>query len=80
MKPGGRLLAVDHQATADSGPEVGGSLHRIRDDLIADYAEAAGLRVIRSSAMHMNAEDPLDNGVLILLFRVAPANSSYFTK
>lgn len=63
LKPGGRLLAVDHQAAADSGPEVGGSLHRIRDDLITDYAEAAGLRVIRSSAMHMNEEDPLDNGV-----------------
>ena len=63
LKPGGRLLAVDHQAAADSGPEVGGSLHRIRDDLITGYAEAAGLRVIRSSAMHMNAEDPLDNGV-----------------
>lgn len=63
LKPGGRFLAIDHLAASDSGPEVGGTLHRIRDDLITDYAEAAGLTVIRSSQMHSNPEDPLTAGV-----------------
>ena len=63
LKPGGRFLAIDHEAAADSGPEVGGTLHRIRGDLIAGYAEAAGLSVIRTSSIHRNPEDPLTNGV-----------------
>ncbi|MGI9252060.1 MAG: methyltransferase domain-containing protein [Pseudohongiellaceae bacterium] len=63
LKPGGVFLAVDHHAAADSGPEVGGTLHRIREDLIQELAEGAGLTVLRSSAMHENAEDPLNIGV-----------------
>jgi len=63
LKPGGRFLAVDHHAAADAGPEVGGTLHRIGASLIQDYAEAAGLTLIRSSNMHLNPEDPLTNGV-----------------
>ncbi len=62
LKPGGRFLAVDHHATADAGPEVGGSLHRIGEGVITDYAEDAGLRLVRSSNMHINPEDPMDNG------------------
>lgn len=62
LKPGGRFLAVDHHATADAGPEVGGTLHRIGEGIIREYAEAAGLRLIRSSNMHINPEDPMDNG------------------
>ena len=63
LKPGGTLLAIDHDAEADSGPEVGGTLHRIREDQITALAEAAGLRVLRSSNLHKNPEDPLDIGV-----------------
>jgi len=62
LKPGGRFLAVDHHAIADAGPEVGGTLHRIGESLIREHAEAAGLRLVRSSNMHINAEDPLDIG------------------
>lgn len=63
LKPGGRFLAVDHHAAASAGPEVGGTLHRIGESIINDYAEDAGLSLIRSSAMHLNPEDPLDIGV-----------------
>jgi len=62
LKPGGRFLAVDHHATAQAGPEVGGTLHRIGEGIISDYAEDAGLRLIRSSNMHINPEDPMTNG------------------
>lgn len=63
LKPGGRFLAIDHHAAADSGPEVGGTLHRIREDIVREHATAAGLNVIRSSNLHVNENDPLDNGV-----------------
>ena len=63
LKPGGRLLAVDHHAAASAGPEVGGTLHRIGESIVTDLAEGAGLNLIRSSGMHLNPEDPLDNGV-----------------
>lgn len=63
LKPGGRFLAVDHHAAEGAGPEVGGTLHRIEESLIREYAQAAGLRLIRSSNMHLNPNDPLTNGV-----------------
>ncbi len=63
LKSGGRFLAVDHHAAADAGPEVGGTLHRIGESLIIEHAEAAGLTLIRSSALHLNPDDPLTNGV-----------------
>lgn len=63
LKPGGVLLAIDHIAAADSGAEVGGTLHRIREDIITDLAEGAGLEVSRVSHLHKNADDPLDIGV-----------------
>lgn len=63
LKPGGVFLAIDHHAAADSGPEVGGTLHRIREDLITEYAQAAGLSVLRTSNLHINDDDPLTNGV-----------------
>lgn len=60
LKPGGVFLAIDHRAAPDSGPEVGGTLHRIREDIVVDYAEAAGLSVLRSSPLFHNEDDPLD--------------------
>lgn len=63
LKPGGRFLALDHHAAEGAGPEVGGTLHRIEESLIIEHAQAAGLRLIRSSNMHLNPQDPLTNGV-----------------
>lgn len=63
LKPGGVFLAIDHAAAADSGPEVGGTLHRIREGIIVEYAEEAGLSVLRSSPLFVNENDPLDISV-----------------
>ncbi len=63
LKPGGLFLAVDHIAAPQSGPEVGGTLHRIREDIITGLADNAGLEVIRTSNLHKNPDDPLDNNV-----------------
>lgn len=63
LKPGGLFLAVDHHAAPGSGPEVGGTLHRIREGIVSEHAGAAGLTVLRSSPLHVNEDDPLDVGV-----------------
>lgn len=63
LKPGGVFLAIDHAAAPGSGPEVGGTLHRIREDIILEYAEDAGLSVLRSSPLFVNENDPLDISV-----------------
>ena len=63
LKPGGVFLAVDHHAAPDSTTEVGHRLHRIREDIITDLAQEAGLTVARSSNLHLNEDDPLTNGV-----------------
>jgi len=63
LKPGGLFLAIDHIAAPDTGTEVGGTLHRIREDIITEHAEAAGLTVLRTSGLLHNADDPLDISV-----------------
>jgi predicted methyltransferase len=63
LKPGGVFLALDHHAASDSGTEVGGTLHRIREDIIVKHAETSGMKVLETSDMHEHNEDPLDVGV-----------------
>lgn len=63
LKPGGVFLAVDHIAPANSGLDVGGTLHRVREEIVTQFAEAAGLEVVRSSNLHKNENDSLDSSV-----------------
>jgi len=57
------LLMIDHIAPAGSGVEVGGTLHRITEELATQLASAAGLSVAASSDMFKNAADQLTVGV-----------------
>ena len=63
LNPGATVLAVDHIAPANSGLDVGGTLHRVREEIVTELAAAAGLVVLRSSNLHKNENDPLDNSV-----------------
>ena len=63
LKPGGVFLVMDHDASEDSGIDVGGSLHRISEGLVSGLAEGAGLTLARSSELHSNEDDPRDVGV-----------------
>jgi|TARA_B110000093_G_scaffold111104_1_gene119193 predicted methyltransferase len=63
LKPGGVFLAIDHNATADSGTDAGSSLHRIYQGIVKELAEDAGLTLVRASQLHSNENDPLDIGV-----------------
>lgn len=63
LKPGGFFLVVDHIAPPNSGIESGGTLHRIREAVVTELAVAAGLKVVRSSNLLKQENDPLDAGV-----------------
>jgi len=63
LKPGGVLLASDHIAANGAGVEAGGTLHRIEESIVTDWAEAAGLSIAATSDMFKNATDPLTEGV-----------------
>ena len=63
LKPGGVLLASDHQALVGAGLEAGGTLHRIEESWVTEMAEAAGLSVVATSELLKNPADPLADGV-----------------
>lgn len=63
LKPGGVFLAIDHDARDRADVSVGGSLHRIPERIVRQFAEEAGLTEVRSSNLHVNEDDPLDIGV-----------------
>ena len=63
LKPGGVFIASDHIAPEGTGIEAGGTLHRVAESVITELAEGAGLRLVRSSELLKNSEDPLDVGV-----------------
>ena len=75
LKPGGVLVASDHQAAAGAGLEAGGTLHRIEDNWVTDMAEAAGLSVVATSDLLENPDDPLTDGVFAPAIR---GNTSQF--
>ena len=63
LKPGGVFIASDHIAPEGTGIEAGGTLHRVAESVVTELAEGAGLRLVRSSELLKNSEDPLDVGV-----------------
>lgn len=63
LKPGGVLLMGDHIAPDGAGLEAGGTLHRIEESVATDLAEAAGLKVLRTSDILRNSTDPLNKSV-----------------
>ncbi|MEO1574592.1 MAG: methyltransferase [Pseudomonadota bacterium] len=63
LKPGGRLVIVDHTAKEDSGDNVPRELHRMRESLLLPEVKAAGFRVIDKSASLRNPDDPQDTSV-----------------
>lgn len=63
LKPGGVLVASDHEAAAGTGIEAGGTVHRIEESWVTEMATAAGLSVAGSSDILRNPDDPLTEGV-----------------
>ncbi|MGI9223718.1 MAG: class I SAM-dependent methyltransferase [Woeseiaceae bacterium] len=57
LKPGGRLLIVDHAARAGTGSDDTQSLHRIDEDFAVAELSARGLRWVGSTPDLRNADD-----------------------
>ncbi len=59
MKPGGRIIVVDHRAKEGArGPEVADDLHRIDEARVKEDFEAAGFVLDATADFMANAEDP----------------------
>ena len=63
LKPGGKLLIVDHNAAAGSGREAAGKLHRLNEQWARQSLTAAGFVFEKSFDGLRNPQDQLDKGV-----------------
>ena len=59
LKPGGRLLIVDHSAAPGSGTSAAQTLHRIEEAVARKQIEGFGLDYVTGSDALRNAEDDL---------------------
>ncbi|UTA48753.1 hypothetical protein L1F30_04215 [Simiduia sp. 21SJ11W-1] len=59
LKPGGRLVIVDHHAKAGTGVEAAQNLHRIEKAFVIDRLTTAGFTLHSQSALLENATDDL---------------------
>jgi predicted methyltransferase len=60
LKPGGRLVLIDHAGRSGTGLQETKSLHRIDEKLVRAEIEAAGFMFDADSAAWRNAADPRD--------------------
>ena len=58
LKPGGRLVVIDHAALENSETSVVGTLHRIERTAALEALEAAGFTLADESEMYARATDP----------------------
>jgi len=58
LKPGGRLVVIDHAALENSETSVAGTLHRIERTAALEALEAAGFTLADESEMYARPTDP----------------------
>jgi predicted methyltransferase len=63
IKPGGKLLIVDHNAAAGTGKETAGKLHRLNEDWSKKSLTSAGFTFVKSYDGLRNPNDQLDKMV-----------------
>jgi predicted methyltransferase len=63
LKPGGRLLIVDHNAAAGTGKEIAGKLHRLNEDWARKSLESHGFVFEKAYDGLRNQNDQLDKMV-----------------
>jgi predicted methyltransferase len=60
LKPGGRLVVIDHSAASGSGADAPNKLHRIDQANVAKALTDAGFQLEAESAIFANPADPRD--------------------
>ena len=63
LKPGGKLLIIDHNAAAGSGKETASKLHRLNEDWAKKSLESHGFRLEKTYDGLRNPHDQLDKAV-----------------
>jgi len=63
LKPGGKLLIIDHNAAAGTGSEVAGKLHRLNEDWAKKSLATAGFVLEKSYDGLRNPKDQFDKMV-----------------
>ena len=63
LKPGGKLLIIDHNAAAGTGKEIAGKLHRLNEDWARKSLEAHGFVFEKAYDGLRNKSDQLDKMV-----------------
>ena len=63
IKPGGKLLIIDHNAAAGSGKEAAGKLHRLNEEWSKKSLTSAGFTFVKSYDGLRNPGDQLDKMV-----------------
>jgi predicted methyltransferase len=63
LKPGGKLVVVDHRAADGSGTEAANTLHRIDEQAAIEAITAAGFRLEEESDLYARPDDPRDANV-----------------
>ncbi|HEX9806445.1 MAG TPA: methyltransferase [Alteraurantiacibacter sp.] len=63
LKPGGKLVVVDHSAAAGTGTATTDATHRIDRQTVIDDLTAAGFELEAESALYARPDDPRDANV-----------------
>jgi predicted methyltransferase len=63
IKPGGKLLIIDHNAAAGTGKEAAGKLHRLNEEWSKKSLTSAGFTFVKSYDGLRNPDDQLDKMV-----------------
>lgn len=63
LKPGGKLVVVDHSAAEGSGTRDADALHRIDRQAVIDALTAAGFELEEESELYARADDPREANV-----------------
>lgn len=62
LKPGGRLVVVDHAGNPGTGATQTQTLHRIEEGVVRSELKAAGFKLVGEAPFLRNPNDPRDKG------------------
>ena len=60
LKPGGKLILVDHSGSPGTGTTQTDTLHRIEESVVKSELEAAGFKLVDEAQFLRNPDDPHD--------------------